>query len=450
MRISIIGTGYVGLVTGVCLSEFGFSVTCIDQDRDKIDLLNRGEVPIYEPGLETMLRKNSNAGRLKFTKELNSAVSDADLVFIAVGTPTQAETGAVNMSYVEQAAVQIADNLKGFTVIVTKSTVSVGSARKLQALIRARNPQADFEMASNPEFLREGSAITDFMQPDRIVIGAESDRARDVMQQLYKPLTQRGTPTLWTDFQSAELTKYAANSFLAMKVTYINQIADLCGELGANAHDVAKGIGLDDRIGPRFLQPGPGIGGSCFPKDTLALTALAREIGQPISLIDTVVSANIARKQAMADWIIEIMGGNLAGKRIGILGVSFKPNTDDMREAPSLDIIPLLQQAGAAISAYDPVAMQEAAKLLERVDWRLSAREAAEDADALVILTEWNEFKALDLNMIAGCMRAPLLIDLRGIYNLEEVAQTPLTYYSVGRPAVKPNWADSAQVISGS
>lgn len=438
MRICVIGAGYVGLVSGACFSEFGFTVSCVDKDKDKIALLLEGEVPIYEPGLDAMLRRNQEAGRLTFTDNLPATVEASAIVIIAVGTPTGEHDGAADMTYVEAAASEIAKSLKGFTVIITKSTVPVGSGRRLKKLIEEVNPQADFEIVSNPEFLREGSAIEDFMQPDRIVIGMQNRRAEHHMRELYKPLSHRDTPILFTDIESSELTKYAANSFLAMKVTFINQIADLCEVLGANAHDVAKGIGLDDRIGQRFLKPGPGIGGSCFPKDTQALTAIARQAGKPISIIDTVVAANNARKQSMAARIIEIMGNDVKGKRIGILGVSFKPDTDDMREAASLDIIPLLQKAGADIQAYDPVAMTEAALLLPDVEWLNDAYAVAQETDAMVILTEWNEFKALDLTKIAEAMNQPLLIDLRSVYALDEIAGTPFIYHSIGRPTVLP------------
>jgi len=438
VRICVIGAGYVGLVSGACFSEFGFTVSCVDKDKDKIALLLEGEVPIYEPGLDAMLRRNQEAGRLTFTDNLPATVEASAIVIIAVGTPTGEHDGAADMTYVEAAASEIAKSLKGFTVIITKSTVPVGSGRRLKKLIEEVNPQADFEIVSNPEFLREGSAIEDFMQPDRIVIGMQNRRAEHHMRELYKPLSHRDTPILFTDIESSELTKYAANSFLAMKVTFINQIADLCEVLGANAHDVAKGIGLDDRIGQRFLKPGPGIGGSCFPKDTQALTAIARQAGKPISIIDTVVAANNARKQSMAARIIEIMGNDVKGKRIGILGVSFKPDTDDMREAASLDIIPLLQKAGADIQAYDPVAMTEAALLLPDVEWLNDAYAVAQETDAMVILTEWNEFKALDLTKIAEAMNQPLLIDLRSVYALDEIAGTPFIYHSIGRPTVLP------------
>lgn len=449
MRISVIGAGYVGLVSGACFSEFGFTVTCVEKDKAKIARLLKDDVPIYEPGLEAMLRRNREAGRLSFTNDLAGAVKTSDVVIIAVGTPTGEHDGAADMTYVEAAAREIAENLDGFTVVVTKSTVPVGSGRRLKGLMAEVNPQADFEIVSNPEFLREGTAIDDFMKPDRIVIGIQNPRAQGHMQELYKPLSHLDTPVLFTDIESSELTKYAANSFLAMKVTYINQIADLCEALGANAHDVAKGIGLDDRIGPRFLKPGPGIGGSCFPKDTQALTAIAREVNKPISIIDTVVEANNARKRSMATRIIEIMGNDLKGKTIGVLGVSFKPDTDDMREAPSLDIIPLLQQAGADICAYDPAAMTEAARLMPGVEWGSDAYSVARNADALVILTEWNEFKALDLAKIAQAMKQALLIDLRSIYALEEISATPFIYHSIGRPTVLPQKLEVVQTDQG-
>jgi UDPglucose 6-dehydrogenase len=449
VRITVIGVGYVGLVSAVCFSEVGFDVTCIDKDRAKLDQLALGKVPIFEPGLEELLQRNMLAGRLNFTGDMKQAVSAADVVFIAVGTPSREGDGAADATFVDAAAREVAEHLEGFTVIAIKSTVPVGTCRKIEQLIRDTNPAADLEIASNPEFLREGTAIDDFMRPDRIVIGTASDRACGHMELVYKPLSHRDIPMLYVSLESAELTKYAANAFLAMKVTYINQIADLCEAVGANAEDVAKGMGLDDRIGPRFLKPGPGIGGSCFPKDTRALSALAREAGTPLTTIDTVVVANETRKQAMSDRIIEAMGGDVAGAVIGVLGVSFKPDTDDMREAPALEIIPRLLSAGAAINGYDPAAMENAAKALPDAHWCDNPYDAARQADALVIMTEWNEFRALDLHRIADIMRKPLLIDLRAIYSPDEVADTDLIYHSVGRAPILPGKLKIIKTVTG-
>ncbi len=437
MKISIIGTGYVGLVSGACFSEFGFDVTCVDNEAGKIARLERGEIPIYEPGLDILVQKNKAAGRLHFTTALAAAVKQSDAVFIAVGTPARRGDGAADLVFVENAAREIASNLEGFTLIVTKSTVPVGTARRIESIIRKVNPSADFEMASNPEFLREGSAIEDFMRPDRVIVGVEAERAKEVMGNLYRPISLRDAPVVFTGLETAELIKYAGNAFLAAKITFINQIADLCEAVGANVQDVARGIGLDGRISNKFLHPGPGFGGSCFPKDTRALAAMARDAGQPMSLVDAVVTANDARKSAMAGRIIAALGGDAAGCNIGILGVSFKPNTDDMRDAPALDIIPQLQQAGASISAYDPAAMAEAAEKLPGVSWQKDAYAAAKDADTLVIITEWNEFRALDLAKIALLMNQPILVDLRNIYTLDEIARTPLTYHSIGRPVIR-------------
>ncbi len=434
MRIVMIGSGYVGLVSGACFSEFGFQVTCIDQDADKIAKLNQGLIPIYEPGLEDLVRTNAEAGRLAFSTGFAEAVAGADVVFIAVGTPTRRGDGAADLIYVEQAARQIAKSLNGFTVIVTKSTVPVGTAHRIKSIVRETNPEADFEIASNPEFLREGSAIEDFMRPDRVVVGVESERAAEVMGQLYRPLSLRNAPVMVTGLESAELTKYAANAFLATKIAFINQIADLCERQGADVQDVARGIGLDGRIGAKFLHPGPGFGGSCFPKDIRALAAMGRDAEAPVSIVEAVIASNEERKLDMARRIAEAMGHELAGKKIAVLGVSFKPNTDDMREAPSLDFLPRLQEMGARIIAYDPAAMDSAKHLLPGVDWASGAYEAAAGADALVIATEWNAFRALDLDLLAEAMKTPVLIDLRNIYTLEEMQKTRFTYHSIGRP----------------
>ncbi len=438
MEIAVIGTGYVGLVSGACFSEFGFNVTCVDKDLDKIKHLKRDEIPIYEPGLEDLVKKNQSAGRLHFTTDLAASVKGADVVFIAVGTPSRRGDGAADLVYVDSAAKEIAENLAGFTVIVTKSTVPVGTARRIEAIITKANPGADFEIASNPEFLREGSAIEDFMRPDRIVIGLEGERCEEVMRQLYRPLSLRDAPLLFTGLETAELIKYAGNAFLATKITFINQIADLCEAVDANVKDVARGIGLDGRIGSKFLHPGPGFGGSCFPKDTRALSIIAREAEVPMTLVDAVVTSNDQRKHNMSTRIVTALNGDVDNRRIAILGVSFKPNTDDVRESPSLDIIPRLIAAGATVSAYDPAAMSEAAKELAGVEWKEDAYAAAEDADCVVILTEWNEFRALDLMRLAEVMKYPVLVDLRNIYTPEEIALTPFTYHSIGCAVIRP------------
>ena len=450
MRVAMIGTGYVGLVSGACFSEFGTDVVCVDKDADKIARLQNGEIPIYEPGLEQLVESNVRAGRLSFTGDLAEAVSQAEAVFIAVGTPSRRGDGHADLSYVEAAAREIAEALDGYTVIVTKSTVPVGTGRRVAAIVEEARPGADFDVVSNPEFLREGSAINDFMRPDRVVIGTDSERAREIMQQLYRPLYLIETPVLVTSLETAELTKYAANAFLATKITYINEIADLCESVGADVHDVARGIGLDGRIGRKFLHPGPGYGGSCFPKDTLALVRTAREAERPLRIVESVVEINDGRKKRMADKVIEHCGGSVAGKTIAVLGVTFKPNTDDMREAPSLDILPALQMAGATVRAFDPEGMAEAKALLEGVVWCDDAYETMTDADALVIITEWNEFRALDIERIKQTMRAPVMVDLRNIYDPEEMAAAGFAYVSIGRPRRAPALAAVGQDRVGS
>ncbi len=438
MRIAMIGTGYVGLVSGVCFSEFGVEVFCVDKDADKIARLQRDEVPIYEPGLDDLLRSNVAAGRVRFTTDLGQAVDGADAVFIAVGTPSRRGDGHADLSYVFAAAEEIADALTGYAVVVTKSTVPVGTGRKVAETIVARRPDAEFDIASNPEFLREGSAIVDFMRPDRVVVGTDTDRARQIMRSLYRPLFLIETPFLFTSLETAELTKYAANTFLATKITFINEMADLCEKLGADVHDVARGIGLDGRIGPKFLHAGPGYGGSCFPKDTLALVRLAQEAGAPSQIVESVTAVNDARKKQMAERIVAACGGGVEGKTLAVLGVTFKPNTDDMRDSPSLDIVPALQKAGARVRAYDPQGMTEAKPLLPDVDWCISVYEAIEGADALVILTEWNEFRSLDLGRVAQALTAPIVIDLRNIYEPQEMADLGFDYYCIGRPHQDP------------
>ncbi len=435
MRVAMIGSGYVGLVSGACFSEFGIEVICVDKDADKIARLQDGEVPIYEPGLDDLLARSVADERLRFSTDLVAAVTGADAVFIAVGTPSRRGDGHADLAYVHQAAREIAAALNGYTVIVTKSTVPVGTSREVERIVREARPDADFDVASNPEFLREGSAIGDFMRPDRVVIGTDSERAREVMRQIYRPLYLIETPIIFTEPETAELIKYAANAFLATKITFINEIADLCEKVGADVHDVARGIGLDGRIGRLFLHPGPGYGGSCFPKDTLALVRTAEQAGAPMRIVEAVVEVNAARKKAMAEKVIAHCGGSVEGKTIAVLGLTFKPNTDDMREAPSLDIIPALQGAGARVRAYDPEGLEEAKKLLDGVVWCDGVYEAMEGADALVIVTEWNAFRALDLARVKRLMKAPVMIDLRNIYDPEEMSAAGFRYASVGRPS---------------
>lgn len=434
MRVAIIGTGYVGLVSGACFAEFGFDVTCVDKDKGKIDRLLQGEMPIYEPGLDTLVAGNVKAGRLSFGTELKPAVAAADAVFIAVGTPSRRGDGHADLSYVYAAAKEIAEAMDGYTVVVTKSTVPVGTGREVERIIRETRPDADFDVASNPEFLREGAAIGDFMRPDRVVIGAESPRAQAVMRELYRPLFLIETPIVMTSLETSEMIKYAANTFLATKITFINEIADLCEKLGADVHDVAKGIGLDGRIGRKFLHPGPGYGGSCFPKDTLALVRTAQEAGSPLRIVETVVDINDRRKRQMADKIVGFMGGSVAGKTIAVLGVTFKPNTDDMRDAPSLVILPALIAAGATVRAYDPVGMEEAARHIDGVAWCEGAYEAMDGADAAVVLTEWNEFRGLSVERMKQSLARPVMIDLRNIYEPKDMAEAGFRYTCVGRP----------------
>jgi UDPglucose 6-dehydrogenase len=435
----MIGTGYVGLVSGACFSEFGVDTVCVDTDASKIERLKAGTIPIYEPGLDDLVAKNTAAGRLSFTTEIGPAVKGADAVFIAVGTPSRRGDGHADLTYVYNAARDIAREMDRYTVIVTKSTVPVGTSREVQRIVREVRSDADFDVASNPEFLREGSAIGDFMRPDRIVIGAESERAQQVMRQLYRPLYLIETPIIMTALETAELIKYAANAFLATKITFINEIANLCERVNADVHDVARGIGLDGRIGRKFLHAGPGYGGSCFPKDTLALARTAADHGTPIRLVETTIDINDKRKRAMADRVVAMCGGSVKGKVIGVLGVTFKPNTDDMRDAPSLDIVPALQKAGARIQAYDPAGMHEAKPLLPDVNWTDDAYAAATGADALVILTEWNEFRALQLDRLAKIMKRRAIVDLRNVYNPADAAAAGFAYSSIGRKAVAPS-----------
>ena len=436
MHITMIGTGYVGLVSGTCFSEFGHDVICVDKDAAKIEKLSGGEMPIFEPGLETMVASNVKAGRLAFTTVLKDAVKSADAVFIAVGTPSGEDNGGADLVYVKGAAEEIAAALDGYTLVVTKSTVPVGTGRELEAIIRDVNPDADFDVVSNPEFLREGSAINDFMRPDRVVIGTTSDRARDRMKQLYRPLFLIETPILFTRRPTAELIKYAANAFLATKISFINEIADLCEVVDADVHDVARGIGLDGRIGSKFLHPGPGYGGSCFPKDILALARTAAEVGIPMRIVEAVTTVNVTRKERMAEKITAACGGSVDGKAIAVLGLTFKPNTDDMREAPSLDIVPALQAAGAHIRAYDPEGMAEAEPLLAGVEWCDGAYETMDGAAAVIILTEWDEFRMLDLARVRAALRQPLMLDFRNIYSADEMTEAGFVYHSIGRTGV--------------
>ena len=435
MHVAMIGTGYVGLVSGVCFSEFGLDVVCVDKDADKIDRLNRGELPVYEPGLDAMMAGNVRGGRLSFTTDLGPAVKGADAVFIAVGTPSRRGDGHADVSFVHEAAGEIAAAISGYTVIVNKSTVPVGTGDEVERIIRKARPDAEFDVVSNPEFLREGSAINDFMRPDRVIIGSNSERANAVMRQLYRPLFLIETPILFTSRPASELVKYAANSFLATKITFINEIADLCEKVGADVHEVARGIGLDGRIGRKFLHAGPGYGGSCFPKDTLALMRTAQELGGRMRIVEAVTEINTARKKYMAQKIVDACGGSVDGKTIAVLGLTFKPNTDDMREAPSLDIVSALQAAGATVRAFDPVGMGEAKAALDGVVWCDNAYDTMIDAEALTIITEWNEFRALDFDHVKSLMKRPVMVDLRNIYNPDEMAAAGFHYTCVGRPS---------------
>jgi UDPglucose 6-dehydrogenase len=432
MRVAMIGTGYVGLVSGACFADFGHTVACIDKDKAKVARLIAGQMPIYEPGLEALVAVNVHEGRLTFASDYAAAVREADAVFIAVGTPSRRGDGHADLSYVQAAAREIAGLVDGFTVVVTKSTVPVGTGDEIEALMREVNSDADIAVVSNPEFLREGSAIEDFKRPDRVVVGLEDERARAVMHELYRPLSLNETPMLVTDRRTSELIKYAANTFLAMKVTFINEMADLCEAVGADVQQVARGIGLDKRIGAKFLHAGPGFGGSCFPKDARALARTAEAAGAPLRLIETTLTVNETRKRAMAGKVLAALEAPVAGRTVGVLGLTFKPNTDDIREAPSLDIVPALQAAGVKVLAFDPQG-QEARALLPGVDFRPGPYEAAEGADALVILTEWDQFRALDLERIRESMRTPVVVDLRNIYRPAELRSRGFTYVSLGR-----------------
>ncbi|WP_374597117.1 UDP-glucose/GDP-mannose dehydrogenase family protein [Brevundimonas sp.] len=433
MRVAMIGTGYVGLVSGACFADFGHEVTCVDKDASKIERLEKGEIPIFEPGLDDLVASNVRGGRLSFALDGAEAIRAADAVFIAVGTPSRRGDGHADLSYVYAAAEEIAGLIDGFTVVVTKSTVPVGTGDKIERIIRERRPEADFAVVSNPEFLREGAAIEDFKRPDRVVVGTNDERAQAVMRELYRPLNLNETPILFTGRRTSELTKYAANAFLAMKITFINEMADLCEAVGADVQQVARGIGLDKRIGSKFLHAGPGYGGSCFPKDTLALVRTATDAGTPVRLIETTVSINDDRKKAMADRVAKALDSDLKGKTVALLGLTFKPNTDDMRDAPSLDVAPALMAAGATVQAFDPEGMHEASKLLDGVVFKDGPYDAVAGADAVVILTEWDQFRALDLDRIKLLLKQPVMVDLRNVYRPDDMRARGFRYASIGR-----------------
>lgn len=442
MKIAMIGTGYVGLVSAACFSEFGVEVVCVDKDEAKIDRLNAGEIPIYEPELDALVEKSVAAERLSFTTRLEDGVQGADAIFIAVGTPSRRGDGHADLTYVYDAAREIAEAMDGYTVIVTKSTVPVGTGDEVENIVRQVRSDAEFDVVSNPEFLREGSAINDFMRPDRVVIGSTSERANEVMRGLYRPLYLIETPIIFTQRRTAELIKYAANTFLATKITFINEMADLCEAVGADVQDVARGIGLDGRIGRKFLHAGPGYGGSCFPKDTLALVRTAQDSGSPVKIVETAVSVNDDRKRRMADKVVRACGGSLTGKTVSVLGLTFKPNTDDMRESPSLDIVPALVEAGAEVRVFDPRGMEEARELIDGVTWCETSYDAVEGSDVVAILTEWNEFRALDLDRVKSLMKRPCMVDYRNIYNPDEMAAAGFDYSCVGRPGAPPSAAE--------
>jgi UDPglucose 6-dehydrogenase len=437
----MIGTGYVGLVSGTCFADFGHDVTCVDNDKEKIEHLKRGNIPIYEPGLAELVSANVAQNRLHFTSDLTSAVAVADVVFIAVGTPSRQGDGYADISYVSAAAKEIAASLSGYTVIATKSTVPVGTGDEIERVIRKERPEAEFAVVSNPEFLREGAAIRDFKHPDRIVIGTNDSRASKVMEQLYRPLYLNAAPIMVTDRRSAELIKYAANAFLATKITFINEISDLAEKVGANIQDIARGIGLDKRIGSKFLHAGPGYGGSCFPKDTTALVKIGQDNEAPIRILEAVVAVNEQRKRAMARRVSSALGGNLRDKKIAILGLTFKPNTDDMRAAPSIALITALQDMGAQVKAFDPVGMKQASRILVDVEYCENAYLCAQDAEAIVIVTEWEQFRALDMNKLKALMRRPIMIDLRNVYRADEIVTSGFTYYCIGKGDPSPSQA---------
>jgi UDPglucose 6-dehydrogenase len=434
MRVVMIGTGYVGLVSGACFADFGHDVTCIDNNADKIEALKNGEIPIFEPGLDELVANNVEAGRLTFTTDPEEMVGEADVVFIAVGTPTRRGSGHADLQYVYAVAERLAPLIRDYTVIVTKSTVPVGTGDEVEAIVRKLAPKADFDVASNPEFLREGAAINDFKRPDRIVVGAESERAAETLKMLYRPLFLNETPIVVTERRTAELIKYAANAFLAVKIGFINEISDLCDAVGADVQQVARGIGLDKRIGSKFLHAGPGYGGSCFPKDTLALSKTAKDNHAPVTIVDAVIRSNARRKKSMVERIVKACGGSVENKTIAILGLTFKPNTDDMRDSPSLVIIPELQKLGATIRAYDPEGMEEAKKSLKNVTYCNDGYDAMQGAHAAVIVTEWDQFRALDLEKVASLLSDRVFVDLRNIYGKEEMSGGALEYSSIGRP----------------
>ncbi len=435
MRVTVVGTGYVGLVSGTCFSEFGHEVICVDMDKAKIESLKAGKVPIYEPGLEDLVARNVREDRLKFTTDLSEAVPGSSAVFIAVGTPSRRGDGHADLSFVYAAAEQVAALMDRYTVVVTKSTVPVGTGAEIEKIISGCKPKAKFDVASNPEFLREGAAIEDFMRPNRIVVGTTSDQARAVMRELYRPLFLNETPVLFTNRETSELIKYASNAFLATKISFINEMADLCEVVGADVQEVARGMGLDKRIGSKFLHAGPGYGGSCFPKDTLALLRTGELHDVPLRVVEAAREVNDTRKQKMADRIIDACDGSVTGKKVAMLGLTFKPNTDDMRESPSLDIIPALQAAGAAIHAYDPKGVEEAKKLLSDVTYCDDAYSTMKDADVIVIVTEWNEFRALDFDRVKSLVKAPVIVDLRNVYARGDLESLGFQYTGIGRGA---------------
>jgi UDPglucose 6-dehydrogenase len=432
MKIAMIGAGYVGLVSGACFSDFGHDVVCVDLDQTKIDALNKGEIPIFEPGLKDLIASNVTAGRLSFTSDTRAAVVDADVVFIAVGTPARKADGHADMKYIHAAARDIGLALNGYTVVATKSTVPIGTGDEIERIIRDVRPDADVSVVSNPEFLREGAAIRDFKLPDRIVVGMNDDKARPVMSEVYRPLYINSAPLMFTDRLSAELIKYASNAFLATKITFINEMADLCEKTGANVQDVARGMGLDNRIGTKFLHAGPGYGGSCFPKDTVALVKTAHDHDVPTRIVEAVVAVNEQRKRSMGRRVIEACGGSVRGKRIALLGLAFKPNTDDMRDAPSVAIVQALKDGGADVVAFDPEAMHQARAMMLEVSYANNAYECAHEADALVIVTEWEAFRALDLKRIKAALKSPIVVDLRNIYRPDDMAKRGFAYRGIG------------------
>ena len=432
MRIVMVGSGYVGLVSGACFADFGHDVICVDKAAEKIDALKNGVIPIFEPGLDSLVESNARSGRLSFTTELAPAVSEADVIFIAVGTPSRRGDGHADLGYVYAAAKEIAASIKGFTVVVTKSTVPVGTGDEVERIIREANPDADVAVVSNPEFLREGAAIDDFKRPDRIVVGLSDDRAKAVMTEVYRPLFINQSPLLFTSRRTSELIKYAANGFLAMKITFINEMADLCEKVGADVQDVSRGIGLDGRIGSKFLHAGPGYGGSCFPKDTLALAKTAQDFDAPVRLIETTIAVNDSRKRAMGRKVIAAAGGDVRGKKVALFGLTFKPNTDDMRDSPAIAVVQALQDAGAIVSGYDPEGMANAKQMMD-IEFAAGPYEAAEGADVAVLVTEWNAFRALDLDRLKSIMKTPVLVDLRNVYRAQEVEAHGFAYTGVGK-----------------